>query len=56
MLVVLLFNFSFLDDILSQMKLLSVIEPEQHEFVGGPAMFGPRLGGKSNYQVTILRL
>lgn len=39
-------------DALDQMKLLTVLEPEEHQFIGGPAMFGPRLGGESNYQVT----
>ena len=35
------------------MKILTVTEPstEQYKFIAGPAMFGARLGGKSEYQV-----
>ncbi len=42
-----------LGDVYKEMKMLSVIEPttEQRKFIGGPAMFGPRLGGKTDYKV-----
>ena len=42
-----------LGEVYKEMRMLSVIEPttEQYKFIGGPAMFGPSLGGKTDYKV-----